>query len=121
MQKSNLTVCLSRKEMRNEHLMRRVRKLEVDFDLIIKIWTNKQYREYTNNLREDFYQEKTGISRLERENMSTAWIGPRNVDQIEMDIISRPTKFKKNYKTKGKLNAERRAEEVKSLLKGFKI
>ena len=58
---------------------------------------------------------------LKSEGISTAWIGPRNVDQIELDILSRPPKFKKKYKTKGKLNAEHKAEEIKSLLKGFKI
>ena len=59
------------------------------------------------------------MNKLELEGLSTAWLG-RNVDSIELEQI-RKCKFKKNYKSKGKLNAERQAEEVKSLLKGFKI
>jgi len=44
------------------------------------------------------------VRTLESEGISTSWIGPRNVDQIELDLLSKP-KFKKKYKSKGRLDA----------------
>ena len=54
------------------------------------------------------------MNKLELEGLSTAWIGPRNVDQIELEALRPRLKSVKKHKTKGSLDAENKAEEVRN-------
>jgi len=60
------------------------------------------------------------MNRIELEGLSTAWLG-RSVDKIELELLSRKPVRRYKRRTKGRVNENHKAEQVKRAMATFKI